>query len=244
MPVYQHSPMWNRLFEVPAELTPLYAVLTVLHQAMSGKPAGSCALACHQISGALHHLGFPAEPIAACATLYRTAGTFREESDLGVWQRPPTIRPDGTTTGHMIVWAPSFAQVIDPTLVQHQILLSRAATNPVYSIPVCAPAPAEADALLRARLVARIDEDLYVSWLLQPDWTDLVNAVLDEPLTIAAELGGLSLATDALDVLYRLVAERDLDPVTTLSPRLNALLAGTAHLPPMPDEVPPELRDP
>ena len=144
----------------------------------------------------------------------------------------------------MIVWAPSFAQVVDPTLAQHQTLLSRAATNPVYSIPVCAPAPAEADALTRARLVAQLDDDLHVSWRLQPHWTDLVNAVLDEPLTIAAELGGLILATDALRVLHSLPAQRDLDQLTTLSPRLNALLSGTAHLPPMPEEVPPELRAP
>lgn len=244
MPVYEHSPMWDRLFEAPVELTPLYAVLAVLHQAMSGKPAGSCVLTCHQISTALHHLGFPAEPIAACATVYRTAGTLSEESDLGVWQRPPIVRPDGTTTGHMIVWAPSFAQLVDPTLVQHETLLARAATNPGYSIPVCAPAPTDPDLLLQEKLVARLDEDLYVSWLLQPDWTDLVNAVLDEPLTLAAELGGLSLAHDALDVLHRIADQRDLGPLHPLSVRLGALLAGSAHLPTMPDEVPPELRDP
>lgn len=244
MPVYEYSPMWNRLFEGPAELAPLNAVLAVLHQAMSGRPAGSCVLTCHQISAALHHLGFPAEPIAACATLYRTAGSFSEESDLGVWQRPPIVRPDGTTTGHMIVWAPSFAQLIDPTLVQHEILLSRAATNPTYSIPVCVPAPTDPEALPRERLVARLDEDLYVSWLLQPDWTDAVNAALDETLTLAAELGGLSLATQALEVLRRLAAERELGPPDALSARLGALLAGTAHLPAMPDEVPSQLWNP
>jgi hypothetical protein len=239
MPVYEHSPMWDRLFTVPVELTPLYAVLTVLHQAMSGKPAGSCVLTCHQISNALHHLGFPAEPIAACATVYRATGTFSEESDLGVWRRPPIIRPDGTTTGHMIVWAPSFAQLVDPTLVQHEVLLARAATNPVYSIPVCAPAPTEPEALLQAKLVAQLDEDLYVSWLLQPDWTDLVDAVLDEPLAIAADLGGLRLAHNALDVLHRLADHRDLAPVLSVSPYLNSLLTGTAQLPAMPDELPP-----
>lgn len=244
MPVFEHSPMWDRLFVVPAELTPLYAILAVLHQAMSGKPAGSCALTCHQISDALHHLGFPAEPIAACATLYRTAGTFSEESDLGVWQRPPIVRPDGTTTGHMIVWAPSFAQLVDPTLVQHPFLLTRAATDPAYSIPVCAPAPTDPDVLLQEKLVARLDEDLYVSWLLQPEWTDAVNAVLDETDTLAAELGGLSLATNALDVLHRLTAERDLSVLPAMSARLGSLLACTAHLPTMPAEVPPELQQP
>ncbi|MEO3931125.1 polymorphic toxin-type HINT domain-containing protein [Micromonosporaceae bacterium B7E4] len=115
MPVYEHSPMFGRLVDAPAELIPLFAVLAVLHQRQSGKPLGTCVPTSYQISGALRHLGFEAEPVAACATVYRVTATFREVSDVGVWKRPPIVHPDGTTNGHMVVWASSFAQLVDAT---------------------------------------------------------------------------------------------------------------------------------
>jgi hypothetical protein len=90
----------------------------------------------------------------------------------------------------------------------------------------------------------QLDEDLYAAWLLQPDWTGAVNAVLDQELTVAAQLGGLGLATDALRVLQELSTERDLEPGGTPGARLAALLSGQAALPAMPAEVPPPLRDP
>jgi hypothetical protein len=242
MPRYEHSPMFGLIYEVPIELTPLYAVLAVLHQALSGKPAGSCVLSCHQISGALLHLGFQAEPIAACATLYRTTASFTEESDLGEWSRPPVVRPDGTTTGHMVVWAPLFAQIVDPTLVQAPMLLSRAAVDPIYSIPVLAPAPIDLDALLQAHLVVQLDHDLYASWLLLPAWTEAANAVLDDPMRTAAALGGLRLAVDALGLLRDLGSDRDLTGLSSRFPRLDALLAGEQRLPDVPAHLPPDLQ--
>jgi hypothetical protein len=243
MPTYEDSPVWYRLSEVPAEQTPLYAVLAVLHQALSGRPVGSCVLSCHQVSGALQHLGFDAEPIAAHARLYRTTATFTEESDIGVWKRPPVVRSDGTTTGHMVVAAWSFGQLVDPTLVQDPILLARAAGDPIYSIPVCAPIPANHEALFQQNPVQQLDHDLYVSWLLLPEWTDATNAVLDERLRLAATLGAISLATRALDVLQRLGADRDPTTLPNQNATLGALLAGERRLPALPAEVPPHLRD-
>jgi hypothetical protein len=243
MPTYEHSPMFDLLYQVPVEQTPLYAVLTVLHQALSGKPVGTCVLSCHQISGALHHLGFHAEPIAACATLYRNTDTFTEVSEVGVSKRPPIVRPDGTTTGHMVVWTRSFGLVIDPSLVQHPILLSRAAEHPIYSIPVPVEAPTDRDELLQHRLALALDTQLSASWLLLPELTDATNAVLDGPMRTAAKLGGLGLATDALDVLQRLGEDRDLSQLPDLYPRLGALLRGEQYLPALPTEVPPELLD-
>lgn len=243
MPNYEHSPMFGLLYQVPIELTPLYAVLAVLHQALSGKPVGSCVLSCHQVSTALNHLGFHAEPIAACATVYRTTDSFTEQSDVGTWKRPPVVRPDATTTGHMVIWTSSFAQIVDPTLVQDPILLSLAAVDPIYSIPVCGPAPTDLDTLLQARLVAHLDQGLYVSWLLLPEWTEATNAVMDEPMCTAAALGGLSLATTALDVLRDLGGDRDLSELRGRYPELDALLAGDQRLPELPAQVPPELRD-
>ncbi len=42
MPSYQISPVFGLLTEAPTRLVPLYAVLAVFHQALSGKPVGSC----------------------------------------------------------------------------------------------------------------------------------------------------------------------------------------------------------
>lgn len=242
MPTYEHSPAWSRLYEVPVEQTPLYAVLAVLHQALSGRPVGSCVLSCHKISGALRHLGFDAEPIAAHARLYRTTATFTEESDIGVWKRPPVVRTDGTTTGHMVVLAWSFGQLVDPTLVQDPTLLARAVGDPIYSIPACTPVPTDLDSLLQRPPVQRLDHDLYVSWLLQPEWTDATNAVLDETLRLAATLGALSLATQAIDVLQRLGTERDLISLENGNTVLGAMLSGERQLPALPPEVPAQLR--
>lgn len=105
------------------------------------------------------------------------------------------------------------------------------------------PVPTDPDALASAHPAVQLDEDLYAAWLLQPDWTDDVNAVLDEKLTLAAQLGGLGLATDALRVLRELSTERDLEPGGPPGARLAALLSGEAAIPAMPTEVPPPLRD-
>ncbi|WP_233513988.1 hypothetical protein [Micromonospora craterilacus] len=99
MPVYECSPMFGRPAEAPVGMIPLLAVLAVLHQAQSGKPVGTCVPTSHQISGALRHLGFDAEPVAACASLYRVTESFTEVSEVGVWKRPPVVHPMAPRTG-------------------------------------------------------------------------------------------------------------------------------------------------
>jgi hypothetical protein len=79
MSTYEHSPVWTRLYEAPVEQTPLYAVL---HQALNGRPVGSCLLSCHQVSAALRHLGFDAGPITAHALLYRTTHVRRADDAI------------------------------------------------------------------------------------------------------------------------------------------------------------------
>ncbi|MDI6105900.1 hypothetical protein QLQ12_45755 [Actinoplanes sp. NEAU-A12] len=71
---------------------------------------------------------------------------------------------------------------------------------------MCAPVPTDIDSLLQQPPVQQLDHDLHVSWLLQPEWTDATNAVLDEILRLATALGALSLAPQAIDVLQRLGA--------------------------------------
>jgi hypothetical protein len=241
MPVYQYSPLFTMIVEAPVELVPMYAVLAVLHQKMSGLPVGTCVPTSYQISGAFEHLGFAAEPMAACASVYRATDTFTEITEIGVCKRPPIVWPDGTTTGHMIVWTPSFAHLIDATLVQDPTLLAAAQSNAVYSMPVFLPVPATRDEFLQTRPVLALDERLSVSWVLLPEWTTAMDPVLNGPTGLAVTLGGLALATDALQVVRGLGEDRDLSRLPGLYPRLGALLAGREHLPALPDEPPPEL---
>jgi hypothetical protein len=86
MPVYDTSTLLGMLVNLPADAVPLYAVLAVVHGLMSGRPAGSCVTMCHQIAGALGHLGFAAEPMAPVPPC--SAATSRY-TDVGVWEQPP-----------------------------------------------------------------------------------------------------------------------------------------------------------
>lgn len=231
MPVYEMSPIFGFLVDAPVAMVPLYAVLAVLHQALSGKPVGSCVPTSHQISGALRHLGFTAEPMAACATVYRITATFAEVSEVGVWKRPPIVLPDGTTTGHMVVWTPSFAQLIDATLVQDPTLLAAARDNPLYSIPVLASVPCDLGDLVEARPLVTLDEHLRASWVLIPEWTSIMDPVLDGEAGTAVTRGALALATSALDLIHDLGEERDLNELRLMYPKLGRLLAGQQFLP-------------
>lgn len=241
MPVFEHSPLFTLLVDAPVDLVPMYAVLAVLHQKSSGLPVGTCVPTSHQISGALEHLGFSAEPIAACASVHRVTDTFTEISEVGVYKRPPVVFPDGTTTGHMIVWTSSFGHLIDATLVQDPTLLAAAHRDPVYSMPLFLPVPADRDEFLRTQPMLALDERLHASWVLLPEWTAAMEPVLDGPMGLVASLGALVLATDALDVMRRLGDERDLSGLPARYPRLGALIAGQARLPALPDQPPPEL---
>jgi hypothetical protein len=243
MPVFAYSPLFTLIVEAPVELVPMYAVLAVLHQKSSGLPVGTCVPTSYQISGALEHFGFRAEPMAACASVHRATDTFTEISDVGVSNRPPVVFPDGTTTGHMIVWTSSFGHLIDATLVQDPTLLAAAHHDPLYSMPVFMPVPADRAAFLRTEPVLALDERLHVSWVLRPEWTAAMEPVLDGPMGLIASLGALALATDALEVVRDLGDERDLSSLPARYPRLGRLLAGQERLPSLPDRPPPELAD-
>ncbi|WP_327023091.1 hypothetical protein [Micromonospora sp. NBC_01739] len=236
MPLFEHSPMFGRLVDAPVELVPLLAVLAVLHQAQSGMPVGTCVPTSHQVSGALRHLGFEAEAVAACATLYRVTDTFTEVSEVGVWKRPPVVHPDGTTNGHMVVWTPSFAQLVDATLVQDPLLLAAAQADPVYSTPVFVEVPTDRREFLAAQPVAWLDDHLYASWVLLPDWTRRMDPVLEGEAGVVVELGALGLATDALRLIAAVGEDRDLDALPVRCPRLGALLQGKEQLPKLPAE--------
>ncbi|MEV0217823.1 hypothetical protein [Micromonospora sp. ALFpr18c] len=241
MPKFEYSPMFGRLVDAPVEMVPLLAVLAVLHQAQSGMPVGTCVPTSHQVSGALRHLGFEAEAVAAYASLYRVTDTFTEVSEVGVWKRPPVVHADGTTNGHMVVWTPSFAQLVDATLVQDPLLLAAAQVDPVYSTPVFVEVPTNRREFFAARPVAWLDDHLYASWVLLPEWTRLMDPVLAGEASTVVELGALGLATDALRLIAAVAEERDLSAMLVQCPRLGALLRGEHQLPELPVEPPPHL---
>lgn len=240
MPVYEFSPMFGQLVEAPVEVVPLLAALAVLHQKQSGMPVGTCVPTSYQISGALRHLGFDAEPVAACATLHRATDTFSEVAEVGVSKHPPVVHPDGTTNGHMVVWTSSFARLVDATLVQDPVLLAAAQVDPVYSMPVFVDVSADREEFLRSRPVVQLDDRLHASWVLLPEWTTSMDPILEGKTGTIVKLGALGLATDALRLIRALRKERDLTALPARYPRLGALLAGDERLTELPPEPLPE----
>ena len=59
------DPIIRLLLPMPAETVPLWAQLFVIHQSLYGAPLGSCVTTCQILAGALTHLGFACEPMAA-----------------------------------------------------------------------------------------------------------------------------------------------------------------------------------
>ncbi len=235
VPRFDTTPLIDVLPRVPIDVLPLYSVLAIVHQAMSGKPAGACVPGCHQIATALSLLGFDAEPMAAHVAIYDQAGQ-RTLSQIGV-PEPPTVRPDGTTNGHMIVWSDSFGRLIDPTVIQDPLLMRLARQNVALTAPVLLPIPGGRTAALGSPLVTPRGPYL-VAWTLQPQWTPLLNGVLDGTMGTGVQLGALAVAHDTLAVLCAAAQFRDTSGLAALSPTLRDLLSGERHLPDLPAELP------
>lgn len=234
MPLYDDSPMLEVLLEAPLKLVPMYAVLAVLHQKSSDAMLGTCVVTCHQVAGALQHLGFGAAPVAATATVYRVVSMSGQQSvawasDVGTAQEPPTVTAEGTTDGHMVVHAPSFWQMIDPSIVQDPSILAAAHRDPLYSIPAVVPVPA---VLAGIEPVYAYDENVHVTWTLRPDWTRLLDGVLTFPDSEeAARRGATGLAHDTLALIRHLDEDRDFHALIGLYLHLGPLLDGRTQLP-------------
>jgi hypothetical protein len=237
LPEYE-SQMFGITAQVPIDVVPLYAALSVVHQEMSGAPANSCVPVCHQLAGALGHLGFDVEVMAACATVYHREDQDTKFADVGVWEHPPKVRPDGTTDGHVVLWANSFKRLVDPTIVQAPKLLKGADADPSFTMPVVLPV-ASRDKLFGSGSLATPKGPFVISWMFFPEWTDLMTPVLDGDLGEALPYGTLGLAHAALEVMRALRQVRsDVRQLYSLYPRLGALLAGRQSLPALPAEPP------
>jgi hypothetical protein len=232
------SSLFGVLGDVPVEHLPLYTALTVVHNDMSGAPAGSCVSICHQLAGGLERLGFSAEVMTASATIFDRETRAVKYDDVGVWDRRPTVRPDGTTNGHVVLWAESFRRLVDPTIVQAPVLLKAARDDEAFTRPVVLRMKSR-EQLLAAGAVETYKGPFLISWTLFPEWTSSLAPALRGDLGAAMPYGTLGLAHAVLDLLRTLEQIRpDVRRLNNVYPKLGALLSGREHLPAMPAEPP------
>jgi hypothetical protein len=230
---------YKALLGIPLELLPLYTPLALMHDEMSGAPANSCIPVCYQIAGALGHLGFDAEVMAAYATVSRRQdGQVTKVVYVGVSDRPPTVRSDGMTDGHVVLWVGSFRRMVDPTIVQAPLLLAAARHDPGFTIPAVLPV-ASRERLLAAGSLGTLREPFFIEWKLRPEWTGALAAALGGDIGAALPYGSLRLAHTAVDILRFLgTARPDMGRLSQLYPELEGLLTGHSELPRLPAEPP------
>lgn len=233
------SSMFAIAAAAPSELTPLYAALAIVHNDMSGARPNCCVPICYQLASALAYLGLKAEPLAACATVFSREDLGETVTDVGVWQETPIIRADGTTNGHVILWADSFGRMVDPTVVQEPRLLAAARRDPDVSLPCILPIPGGRDGLLSTQ-PKMIRGPFVIGWTTFPDGAVDLAPMLHGDLGEAVTYGALALAHGTLDIL-RVLHEKRSDHLAGLDEAyadLGALVAGHQALPELPNEPP------
>lgn len=232
LPSFDGMPMAGSLLQGPIEALPLYAVLTAMHTSMSGKVVSSCMPVCYQIVGALRYFGFAAEMMVAYVEVSEAG---RHHGGIGVNGRP-VIRPDGTTDGHMIVWADSFGRLVDATAAQHPELNRAAHQGSLnQSAPVVLPV-GDRD-LLRQGAIGAIRPPYQLAYLVLPQHTDVFDdwfARYREPL----DYGALTMAHRTLLTLQTTARLRNIRELTRLFPQTGRLLDGKDQLPSLPTEPP------
>jgi hypothetical protein len=228
MPEAEDPGLYKIVLQVPMDAVPLFMTVAVLHQSQAGKPAGTCVTTCLTLIRALEHLGFSAEPLAACASVFSRDTHNTKITDVGVWEHPPVVRPDGTTNGHMIVWSPSFRRMIDPTIAQAPVLLEAARTSLVQSYPSVLQVDHEA---LLSTTVTAPRGPYTVTWTVFPQWTPILTGMLAPAHHEAIEHAAVRLAGLVVEQLPMIGQIRDQRALHSLHPHLGALLSGRALLP-------------
>ncbi|WP_127508713.1 hypothetical protein [Actinoplanes solisilvae] len=225
LPAAAGSPMLGSLVKGPIEALPLYAVLTVVHLELSGNIVNACLPVCEQIVGALRHLGFAAETMAAYVEVTKDG---RRYGGIGV-NGKATVYPDGTTNGHTVVWAESFGRLVDATVAQHPELnraVHQGSLN--QSAPLVLPV-GERELLLQGAIGA-IRPPYQLAYLALPQHTSVFDgwvASYREPL----DYGALSMAHRGLIALEAAGKMRNIRQLAHLYPQLGRLLNGVDQLP-------------
>ena len=231
-PAFEGSGLYPLLMMVDVEITPVVAAAAVIHQSMGGRPAGTCVTTCATLARGLAHLGIKAEAVAAYAEVKDIQDPQASAEQVGVRDRP-VLRPDGTTNGHMVVWVDDCSRLVDPTIAQAPNLLAAARRDPLHGLPSIVPITDKA-ALFGGEPVGSIRDRFQINWLLQPDWTSLLEQLLTGDSALAVDYGAVNLAINALETLRALQGHRDVSGLPDRYPRLGDLLAGRERLPELP----------
>jgi hypothetical protein len=211
------------------EVMPLYALLSAIYQAITGRPDYSVVMASAQLVRALEHLGFKAELIPASILIVRESD--KRTMDIGVWDHPPVVHNDGTTDGHVAVWADSFNRCIDLGLCNNEVLLKSSSDSQNLVWPAVLPVAGGRDELLdesRRPAIPRLP--FMICWTFIPQWKSYFDPFLARHAP-AIEDGGMALARVAVDLLSAIAIYSDMSEFNQRYPWLAKLLSGQADLP-------------
>jgi hypothetical protein len=222
---------------IDVELTPLYAMLSALHQVLGGEESHSAVIASAQMTCALGLLGCAAELIVACTSVCQGNGGSVSLEEIGGWRHPPVIRPDATTDGHVVVWTGSFSRCIDLGISQSAMLRRAARTGEAQALPAVLPADSR-DALLNGSVsLVALRGKFALNWMLFPQWTPCLDPLLRRHTDII-EYGGLALAHMVVDQLSAVAVGRDLGQLRVRFPAIGRLVAGELRLADLGDPPP------
>jgi hypothetical protein len=203
---------------VPVDTAPLYILLAATTQALEGRSSYSAVLASAQFAYALEHLGFKAEMIPACTTLVHKNGT--DKIDIGVWERPPAMRNDGITDGHLVVWVDSFKRLIDLGPCNQPALLKLSSEEEPLINPIVLPIAGGRKQLFDTQSTT-LRPPYGIFWTFFPRWMSRYEFFFQRHTT-AVEDGGLALANVTVGLLSSLIMYSDLRGFDQLFPQLAA----------------------
>jgi hypothetical protein len=231
------EPVQEILISCHIELLPLLTALALIHRELTGAPGACCVPVCWQLQGGLEYLGFDSEVIAASSLVMRDGDNRPEQ--IGHNNYLPSLRNDGSTDGHAVVWAASFGQLVDPTIVRARNVQAVAQSRPEASFPVMLPV-ADRDTLFGpAAICSSSRPTLTFMWGLLPQWTQALTPCRGSDLETAIAYGKLALAHAIVEVIRGLnIVRPDSEQLCALYPPLAALLNGSSQLPRLPDEPP------
>lgn len=212
---------------VPVEAAPLYALLAATNQALEGRSSYSVVLASAQFAFALEHLGFKAELIPACTTLVHKNGT--DKIDIGVWERPPVMRNDGITDGHLVVWADSFKRLIDLGICNQPTVLELSSDEEPLTNPIVLPIAGGRKQLFDTQSTT-LRPPFGIFWTFFPHWMPRFDPFFHRHAA-AVEEGGLALANVTVGLLSALMMYSDLTGFDRLFPQLAARMEFNSGMP-------------
>jgi hypothetical protein len=227
-----------RLLQYPVELLPLYAALAIISVQITGAPSDRCVPLCFQLQGALEYLGFSSRVITAAAMLITPEPENIEY--IGVHDSP-VMKKDGSTNGHVILWAPPFQRLVDPTIFLAQLIQGSAEYRTAHPPPAIMSIPEDGIVPENAVLQTATKAGVGMRWRLYPQWNESVIPQPGSDLETGLIYSKLALAHITVEIIQGLEGFRsDLDDLRNLYPQLGELIEGRRQLPSLPDKPPAE----